>query len=287
MNWFMPAFVRSNPDSGGGISDELGTRLCSRSSKNERNSSRIRSPSTTGVYRRTSVAQAAVGSSGPGSSIVAASSSARSSRSRSSIARLPSSIDSATSLDRSIRPPFASRASVAGLTLFAWRLAHREVRTAPVAPAPNPSATQKPRRMSGRRRAWRRRLLRLPLPERFGGLLHACADAEELHDRARSRVLDQACEALHPPDDPADGIEHPTDPIEVPVGPLDRAFDLTEQGDGLFAHRVHREAGGFPHPERVQEDEAEEKDQQSPEGGQDDQGGLAAGECQERHPLPP
>ena len=42
MNWFIPAFVRRSPDSGGGISDELGTRVCSRSSKNETNDSRIR-----------------------------------------------------------------------------------------------------------------------------------------------------------------------------------------------------------------------------------------------------
>src|SRR5262245_57796553 len=52
MNWFIPAFVSSSPDSGGGISDELGTRRCSRSSKNERNDSRIRWPSTGRVYRR-------------------------------------------------------------------------------------------------------------------------------------------------------------------------------------------------------------------------------------------
>ena len=38
MNWFMPAFVSSRPDSGWGISDEDGTRLCPRSSKKRRNS---------------------------------------------------------------------------------------------------------------------------------------------------------------------------------------------------------------------------------------------------------
>src|SRR5215467_12055797 len=46
MNWFIPAFVSSRPDSGGGISDEDRTRVCPRSSKNDRNSSRIRLPST-------------------------------------------------------------------------------------------------------------------------------------------------------------------------------------------------------------------------------------------------
>src|SRR6185436_11835141 len=45
MNWFIPALVSRSPDSGGGISDEDGTRLCPRSSKKRRNSSRIRSPS--------------------------------------------------------------------------------------------------------------------------------------------------------------------------------------------------------------------------------------------------
>src|SRR5919106_1267324 len=45
MNWFIPALVRRSPDSGGGINDELGTRLWPRSSKNDRNSSRIRRPS--------------------------------------------------------------------------------------------------------------------------------------------------------------------------------------------------------------------------------------------------
>src|SRR3954470_13264076 len=44
MNWFIPAFVSSSPDSGGGISDELGTRLWPRSSKKRRNDSRIFRP---------------------------------------------------------------------------------------------------------------------------------------------------------------------------------------------------------------------------------------------------
>src|SRR6266536_3069052 len=41
MHWFIPALVNISPDSGGGINDELGTRLCPRSSKNRRNVSRI------------------------------------------------------------------------------------------------------------------------------------------------------------------------------------------------------------------------------------------------------
>src|SRR5262245_27309623 len=45
MNWFIPALVSSSPDSGGGISEDAGTRLWSRSSKKRRNVSRIRSPS--------------------------------------------------------------------------------------------------------------------------------------------------------------------------------------------------------------------------------------------------
>src|ERR687898_861289 len=45
MNWFIPALVRSSPDSGGGISDDEGTRLCPRSSKKRRNDSRISRPS--------------------------------------------------------------------------------------------------------------------------------------------------------------------------------------------------------------------------------------------------
>src|SRR5262245_21145746 len=47
MNWFIPALVSSSPDSGGGISEDEGTRLWSRSSKKRRNDSRIRSPSMT------------------------------------------------------------------------------------------------------------------------------------------------------------------------------------------------------------------------------------------------
>ena len=46
MNWFMPAFVSSRPVSGGGISDEDGTRLCPRSSKNAGTSRGCRRPST-------------------------------------------------------------------------------------------------------------------------------------------------------------------------------------------------------------------------------------------------
>src|SRR5919198_641356 len=45
MNWFIPALVSSSPDSGGGINEDEGTRLWSRSSKKRRNDSRIRSPS--------------------------------------------------------------------------------------------------------------------------------------------------------------------------------------------------------------------------------------------------
>jgi hypothetical protein len=52
MNWFMPAFVSRRPDSGGGISDEEGSRRCPRSSKKERNVSRIRSPSLAGQSSR-------------------------------------------------------------------------------------------------------------------------------------------------------------------------------------------------------------------------------------------
>src|SRR5215204_7116 len=48
MNWFMPAFVSRSPDSGGGISDELGTRLCPRSSKKRRNDSRMSRPCIAG-----------------------------------------------------------------------------------------------------------------------------------------------------------------------------------------------------------------------------------------------
>ncbi len=48
MNWFMPAFVSRSPDSGGGISDDERTRVWPRSSKNERNVSRILSPSIRG-----------------------------------------------------------------------------------------------------------------------------------------------------------------------------------------------------------------------------------------------
>ncbi len=45
----MPAFVRSNPDSGGGISDEERTRVCPRSAKNDRKVSRISVPCIAGV----------------------------------------------------------------------------------------------------------------------------------------------------------------------------------------------------------------------------------------------
>src|SRR5262245_30626884 len=45
MNWFIPAFVSSRPDSGGGISDDEGTTRCSRSSKKRRNDARISRPS--------------------------------------------------------------------------------------------------------------------------------------------------------------------------------------------------------------------------------------------------
>jgi hypothetical protein len=48
MNWFIPAFVSSNPDSGGGINDEDGTRRCPRSSKKRRKLSRICRPSMAG-----------------------------------------------------------------------------------------------------------------------------------------------------------------------------------------------------------------------------------------------
>src|SRR5215217_374813 len=44
MNWFIPAFVSSRPDSGSGISEDDGTRLWPRSSKKRRNDSRISSP---------------------------------------------------------------------------------------------------------------------------------------------------------------------------------------------------------------------------------------------------
>src|SRR5688572_24048293 len=44
MNWFIPAIVSSSPDSGGGITDEDGTRRCPRSSKKRRNDSRICRP---------------------------------------------------------------------------------------------------------------------------------------------------------------------------------------------------------------------------------------------------
>src|SRR5207244_693035 len=52
MNWFIPALVSSRPDSGGGISDELGTRRCPRSSKKRRNVSRMRSDSTARKSKR-------------------------------------------------------------------------------------------------------------------------------------------------------------------------------------------------------------------------------------------
>src|SRR3989337_913875 len=45
MNWFIPAFVSSSPESGGGISEEEGTRWWARSSKKRRNVSRICRPS--------------------------------------------------------------------------------------------------------------------------------------------------------------------------------------------------------------------------------------------------
>ncbi len=59
MNWFMPAFASSRPDSGGGIRDDDGTRRCSRSSKNDRNVSRMRWLSTPG-----SLSRAAAGAAG-------------------------------------------------------------------------------------------------------------------------------------------------------------------------------------------------------------------------------
>src|SRR6059058_3262733 len=46
MNWVIPAVVSRRPDSGGAISDDEATRRCPRVSKNERNVSRMRSPST-------------------------------------------------------------------------------------------------------------------------------------------------------------------------------------------------------------------------------------------------
>src|SRR6266498_728851 len=52
MNGTIPAVVKSRPDSGGGISDEEGTRRWSRSSKNRRNRERISLDCTGEVYRR-------------------------------------------------------------------------------------------------------------------------------------------------------------------------------------------------------------------------------------------
>src|SRR5438309_11355903 len=135
MNWFIPAFVRSSPDSGGGINEDERTRTCSRPSKNERNSSRIRLPSTSGSL------PAGQAAPGPGTSCLA-----RSSRSRSSAARLPSSTDSATSRERSSSPLRASRAIAVGFARRTCRRVQREAMIAPAAPKPTPRATQDGRR---------------------------------------------------------------------------------------------------------------------------------------------
>ena len=104
---------------------------------------------------------------------------------------------------------------------------------------------------------------------------------------AQGRLFDQAAQSLDAPDDASYRVQDAAHAVEVPVRPLHRALDLSQQRDGLLTHRVHGEPRRLEHPERVHEHEAEEEDEHGPERGQDDQRGLAAGESQERHPVPP
>src|ERR687897_1667396 len=82
-----------------------------------------------------------------------------SSSSVSRIAALPSSIASENSFAMSMIPRRASRASVAGATLRAWRRANRIVTIAPAAPAPAPSAIQNARLSTAERTPSRSGLL--------------------------------------------------------------------------------------------------------------------------------
>ena len=186
MNWFMPAFVSSRPDSGGGISDELGTRVCPRSSKNDRNARGSGGLPRRGVYRRV---RRRAGRRARRSRRAGRCRRAAGPRARPSPA-CPPAIDSETSFERSSRPPLASRARVCGATRCACFLVQRQARMAPVAPAPRPSATQNPRFT----------VLRPPLA-RANALAQAGAHADDLHERARGRLLGQAGELLDPAHD--------------------------------------------------------------------------------------
>src|SRR5438270_8136164 len=61
MNWFIPAFVRRSPVSGGGISDDDRTRVCPRSSKKRRKRSRISGPCTRVSVRASGCSSAELG----------------------------------------------------------------------------------------------------------------------------------------------------------------------------------------------------------------------------------
>ena len=208
MNWFMPAFVSSRPDSGGGISDDERTR-------------RVPALLEEREERLTDLG-CLPPSESTGGSVAGhrARRRRRSSASRSSIARLPSWIDSETSFDRSSRPPLASRAMVCGATrcgLLA-RPAAREDRA---------------RRSGAEAERDPEASLHVVRPRAFAKpLRHAGAHADDLHQGARGGLFHQTRELLHPPDDLGGAHEHRVDPVELAVGPLDRPLDLAQQRHG-------------------------------------------------------
>ena len=270
MNWFIPAFVSSRPDSGGGISDEDGDALVA--ALLEEAQERLADP--VALHGRESTdGYAAGGSSRRGCSTT----SPRSSRSRSSIAWRPSAIDSETSLARSMRPPWPRGRCSAGAT---FGLLAREPRRDDRAGRAGAEAEREPEDPSHRARPSSPAPLLLLL-EPARGLPQPGADRDDLDERARRRPARQpeSCETRY---DLAGGRASRrrgrARGSSAPPSP-----DLAQQRHGLLADAVDHHLRALEDAERVEQHDAQEQDQQAPEGGQDDEGGVSAVEREDRH----
>src|SRR4029453_10463467 len=94
-----------------------------------------------------------------------------------------------------------------------------------------------------------------------------------------------------PPRDPppaaydlAGRLEQDVDAIELAVRALERGLHLAQQRHGLLAHHVDQHLAALEHAERVDQDDAQEKDEQPPERGEHDQGDVSSVErCDQAH----
>ena len=215
MNWFIPAFVSSSPDSGGGSATRTG-RACARAPRRTTGTARGSGrPSTARSLPavRPRLAGTRDGSvPGPSRTSVAGAA-----RLPSLHRRLPSATDSETSFERSIRPPRASRAMVAGATSL--RLLLRPTRGDDRARRAGPEAERDPEQPAPS--------LLLPLrPCRrtcSTPLRHPGPERDQLDERARGGLLDEPARSARPGrrSSPVDSSID-VDAVELAVRPLDR-----------------------------------------------------------------